>query len=225
MSKQRLVSRLLLPTVPLAIASVPTAQAAIVYVDIADTQISGTASLYLSLTNGTVSPTYSPAAQARLTFSGNIATQPLAQGYITTGNYGYVSTSASYATKFTASQNIAPTFGYSFQTVLLANGANGNWTNDDSQGYLGFTFDSDLSTGGSSYHTAWVRVSYNTDRSLTIYDFAYETTPNTAIIAGAIPEPSTYAALAGLLAGSAALYRRRKHKVAGSATAEATQAE
>jgi hypothetical protein len=58
----------------------------------------------------------------------------------------------------------------------------------------------------------WAQISYNSDGSLTLYDFAYNSTASQAIGAGAIPEPSTYAALAGLAALGFAAYRRRQNK-------------
>jgi hypothetical protein len=71
---------------------------------------------------------------------------------------------------------------------------------------------------GEHYY-GWAEVSYSGGSTGTIHRFAMETSANTAILAGdtgaVIPEPSTYAAMAGLLAGSAALYaKRRRTKLA-----------
>jgi hypothetical protein len=70
--------------------------------------------------------------------------------------------------------------------------------------YLGFEFQQDAAT-----YYGWMRVGC----PLTginvgwVYDYAYETTPDTPIAAGAVPEPSSLALLA---AGVATLFFRRK---------------
>ncbi len=88
---------------------------------------------------------------------------------------------------------------------FIHNGTNaGDWDLGDT-GFLGLR----LSVGGVS-HFGWAQITYGSDGSLTLHDFAYELSPNTPIQAGAVPEPAASAALAGLLAGSVALYRRRK---------------
>lgn len=66
--------------------------------------------------------------------------------------------------------------------------------------------------GGSDFYFGWVRVQVLWDGTLpqgvTVYEFAYETQPNTAIIAGATPEPGSLGLLA---AGAGAMaFRRRK---------------
>ena len=74
-----------------------------------------------------------------------------------------------------------------------------------SGGYLGLQWD----IGGGDYLNAWARVDVTGDNSgtATLYDFAYESTPNTPISAGDVPEPSTLALLA-IGAGALALRRR-----------------
>jgi hypothetical protein len=75
-----------------------------------------------------------------------------------------------------------------------------------SSGYLAF------SINGNTPNYGWVQISYNSNSSITLYDFAYEATASTAISAGAIPEPSTYAALFGFAALGFAAYRRRRRQ-------------
>lgn len=70
-------------------------------------------------------------------------------------------------------------------------------------GYIGVEFNTNTSP-----LFGWVQLSYNLDQSITVHDFAYESSGG-AIGAG-IPEPATTVALAGLLAGSAALYAKRR---------------
>jgi len=91
------------------------------------------------------------------------------------------------------------------------------WSPGDT-GYFGLSFN-----GGSGTVYGWVRLSYNANGTVTIMDFAYETS-GAAILTGAgsaIPEPATTAALAALLTGSAALYRRRQQNKKSAAPAAA----
>jgi len=77
-------------------------------------------------------------------------------------------------------------------------------------------------TDGADVYFGWIQVSVsnynNSGITGTLIDWAYESTPNVAILAGAVapsapvPEPGTWAA-AALLAGGAALMRWRKRKI------------
>ncbi|WP_428387015.1 PEP-CTERM sorting domain-containing protein [Mucisphaera sp.] len=83
---------------------------------------------------------------------------------------------------------INPTYGYNF----VGTG-----------GYIGFQFDIDGST-----HYGWAQVDVTlTPQEAVITGYAYESTPNTGIVAGAIPEPTSLALLA---AGAGALGLRRR---------------
>ncbi len=73
-------------------------------------------------------------------------------------------------------------------------------------GYLAVKF----VTGGSDTHYGWIDLTLGNDQSLTVNGFAYESTGGQAIVAGAVPEPATAGLVTALLAGSAALYRRRQ---------------
>jgi hypothetical protein len=70
---------------------------------------------------------------------------------------------------------------------------------------VGFRFRDE--TTGNSTHYGWMRVNLVDDGLGTIIDYAYESTPNAAIAAGATPEPATMAVLtaAGLVS------RRRRN--------------
>jgi hypothetical protein len=86
-------------------------------------------------------------------------------------------------------------------------------------GYVGLVLDN-----GTNKHYGWAALAYTEDgaaTSLTVSAFAFEGSPDTAILAGAttaIPEPGTWAAGVGLfaLAVGAHLRRRRAKKVAAS---------
>jgi hypothetical protein len=74
-----------------------------------------------------------------------------------------------------------------------------------------------ISVGGGNYDYGWIRMEVQTDADgvpdiLAVNDFAYQTTPNTAINAGAVPEPSTTTLMALAGAGAAFLRRRRESK-------------
>lgn len=77
-------------------------------------------------------------------------------------------------------------------------------------GYLGFRFNI-----GTNTHYGWVHVTVTPSTTaagsggIFFGDAAYETTPNTAIEAGMIPEPSS---IAGLAMGAAALLIRRRQR-------------
>lgn len=73
-------------------------------------------------------------------------------------------------------------------------------------GYIGLKF---LDSGGE-LHYGWVGLNFSSEHSATptIVSWAYESTPNTAIAAGAVPEPATAAIVA--IAGAGALLKRRR---------------
>lgn len=73
-------------------------------------------------------------------------------------------------------------------------------------GYLAVRF----ITGGTDAHYGWIDLTFGNDQSLTVNGVAYESTTGQAIVAGVIPEPATVGLVTALLAGSAALYRRRQ---------------
>ncbi len=74
-------------------------------------------------------------------------------------------------------------------------------------GYMGFTL-----SRPDGLHYGWMQIDTNVPNpscaDIYVRSWAYETAPDTAILAGAVPEPATLALLA--LAGAAALRRRRR---------------
>lgn len=57
-------------------------------------------------------------------------------------------------------------------------------------------------------HYGWFRVQLPVIGAATLLDYAYETTANTALVAGAVPEPASLALMCGGLAGLLAWRRR-----------------
>lgn len=224
MNNHRLVRRLVLPAAPLALAgaSVSTAEAAIVYTDIPDQTLVGAAArVYWDMGTGggtgSFSNTFFPAADMVLFFGQNDSyvpdiNHPAASVQI---GYSYISTTSFFATKFASGATINGLTGGpgSASFAELSRNNTGNWPSNSGVGYLGFRFDADGNGPGNAFNYGWAQVSYNADKSLTLYDFAYESSgAPIAAGAGAVPEPASFAAVAGLLAGSSALLRRRRRE-------------
>jgi hypothetical protein len=97
---------------------------------------------------------------------------------------------------------------YKFKLNVLQS-SSGPWRGADDK-FLGLYFE----IPGSDFHFGWARVNMKGDKSAeaTLVDWAYETSANTPIIAGAVPEPSSLSL--GFLAlgavGVAALIRSRQ---------------
>ncbi len=120
------------------------------------------------------------------------------------------------AVNFSLGATIDSGAGFSGSNTALNNNGNNdaNWA-AGTAGFLGVKFDAD-DTAGTSIVFSWILVTYNSNSTLTVHSFAYEAS-GAAILAGdtgdgfvAIPEPAETTALATLLAGSIALYARRR---------------
>lgn len=228
MRQNRLIRHLVLPAAPLALAgaSASTAEAAIVYTNIPDQTIVGAASrVYWDMGTGggtgSFSNTFFPAADMVLFFGQNDSyvpdiNHPAASVQI---GYSYLSTTSFFATKFAAGATISGLTGGpgSASFAELQRNSTGNWPANGTEGYLGFRFDADGNGPGNNFNYGWAKISYNSNKSLTLYDFAYESS-GAPIIAGAgavvVPEPAAFATIAGLLTGSAALLQRRRKQPA-----------
>jgi hypothetical protein len=221
MSQHRLVRRLVLPTAPLALAGASAVEAAIVYTNVPDITISTVSGhIYWDMgTNGgtgfAASSGSSPLADMNLFFDYNLSyVRDINKPSAGLSSYGYLSTTGGFASNFSSGAMISGVFFAGMANMTNNPGVTGNWTNNGTPGYLGFTFDYDDGIG-VSYRYGWARVSYNVDKSITLYDFAYESSAGVGIAAGAgaIPEPGSFAAIAGLLAGSATLLQRRRREM------------
>lgn len=120
--------------------------------------------------------------------------------------------------KFTAGTSIGITSDFNTNytnTAFKADGVTaGNFTTND---YVGFRFGNDLT---STYYYGWLQTTWD-GTNFQINSGAYESTANTAILAGAVPvpEPGTLAlgSLALLASGGAAVRRYRKQRQSKSA--------
>ncbi len=78
---------------------------------------------------------------------------------------------------------------------------------DDTRGILPFRFA--YSDAQTTYYYGWADFTYNNQsQSLTLNNFAYESTPDTGIMAGVVPEPSSLLLL--VTGGAATLFARRR---------------
>jgi hypothetical protein len=112
-----------------------------------------------------------------------------------------------YVTALTAGQEISPaTVGPTFYGSMAYGAANPNAQfNLKTDAFVGLSFNI-----GANLNYGWVRVTTNQAAGLLkITGWAYETTPGTGILAGAIPEPTTLGLLAAGALGVTALRRKR----------------
>ena len=219
------LTRSALPAAPLVLVSIPAAKAQIVYTSANITMAAGDHEfIYVDMGTGGAQgaavlcppawqapytiPISSPsfylffrdwnpgkpewASNSNVNFDGDNQVSQTGQGStITKLNYG-------------ATIDGSLTLGGNYAAFAGTYSVNTPWT-PGTTGYIGVLFDTNITP-----LYGWAQISYNADQTLTLLGFAYNATPGAAILAGTlIPEPSTTAALAGLLAGSAALFRRR----------------
>ena len=137
--------------------------------------------------------------------------------------------SGSYVQRLSLTDSISGGSAWTWGTVPAAylfggyaGGLGGNWGFGPDETQSGFA-PLRIDAGGGNYNYGWVEVTvvsgntfsppYLGTLDVTVTGFAFENTVNTAIEAGAIPEPTTYAllALAGLF--GAAVWHHRRQKV------------
>lgn len=137
---------------------------------------------------------------------------------------GYAGSFGNYATRLTAGTSVGSGSAFiygNYLTVLGSRFSGKNYGQFRTRGFLGFEFQE---ADGTHYgylellSTVAGSTASNLSAKLTFYSAAYETTPNTPIvIPGAIPEPSSLAALAFAGAGLAGAVAYRSKKAAPAA--------
>jgi hypothetical protein len=153
-----------------------------------------------------ISPTYFSGAELLLTFH---LSSLVPYSYPNPNADGATAVSGHYAAKLDAGTEIGYSLIFRTGPRPLYYYTAGPWS-PGTRDYLGFGF---FIGSNLQANFAWADVSYNSDNSLTLYGFAYETTLGANITAGAVPEPAESAAFAALLAGSAAAYAARKKRL------------
>jgi len=132
------------------------------------------------------------------------------QGFFGNGNDVAVGGAQSFnPAKFDFGTTVDGTAGYlaGGNNIALAGGPSdgwGNW-NDFSRGAIGVVFPI-----SGELHYGFIDVTVNSDKTITLHGYAYESTAGVGITTFAIPEPSVASLFFGLLAlGGIGLRRRR----------------
>lgn len=211
------LTRAALPVAPLVLGVVPSAEAQVIFTPV-NVSIGVGSSIFVDFgtggATGSTSANNFAGTDVRLTFTFGSDLVP------TVYNSGFnmsALVSGGYVANLAGGTTISsglPGFVESNQLRINYSGNNNaNWS-AGTTGFVGFKFQNNTTP-----LLGWAEITYNNDRTLTLSGFAYESSGGSILAgAGAIPEPSTYAllGLGVLVAGSAALYRRRQQNKAAA---------
>lgn len=181
-------------------ATVPGVQAQVAHHQINQVITGGAGELFIDLDTGAFSNTFFSGSDFRFYFtSGNTERPQSVNGYWETAQSG------GYAARYTFGAALGLT-SMSSRGYLDENG-DGNWDGDTgaSTAYLGIR-------NWQNNREGWVGIRYNdTANTINVESFAWGQ-PSDNLTAGQVPvpEPAETAAVMALLAGSAALYHRRR---------------
>jgi hypothetical protein len=211
------------PVAAAAVSGASVAQGAIVYFDVSpDKTLSGaTGSFNIGNINLSGDGSYDTS------FSGT----RFASEYITTEKPRIIGTNLQVAYNGTVGFATALTFFAEDATINASSGSwtsaayfdsnyssgsNNDWRNGNpTTGFVGLRIDA----GSGNYNYGWAQYVYNdVSNSLTLLDFAFESSVNTAIVAGAtaVPEPANTAMLLAAGAAGVAAFRRRRRESAAA---------
>ncbi|WP_395736405.1 hypothetical protein [Prosthecobacter sp.] len=210
MNTSRLHSGILALLCALALAPLPALQAAVVYSGVQDVSIPFTLDgVYVNVATGATSTTqpgtWDTAPWINPFYGGTlIASNSVLRPSVVTGISGNERVlNLPSSTLIDAAQHFAAGYNGSDSHI----GAAADQFQTGSPGLLGFSFD----LSGSTYY-GWMRMTPSNSSSGTVVDWAYEDTPNTALLAGittsAAPEPQRLTLL--LLASTSLLLRRQR---------------
>lgn len=223
------LTKVALPAAPIALAALPAAHAQIVYTNPADVTMDYSSGKFIYIDMGTggsqgtmvlgtpswqnnnVAPIASPSFYLFFRYNNNNPEWSANNTSIFDGNNLVVANNNDVRDLSYGSLIDGTTTTRGNYAILAGvyNSGTTEWT-PGTTGYIGVQFD--MST---SPLFGWVHMSYNADKSITVYDFAYNASGGgIAAGAGAVPEPASSAAIAGLLAGTALLFAKRRKKTA-----------
>lgn len=205
------------PVAAAAVGAASSANAAVVYFNVADTTITGPSS---SLNFGNINlagGTYDSSTSGNSFRVGWNSADPEKPSVGTVTNVqiaGDGSIFAFGASRFTDGQSInagSATWSAAARYLDSPFGADSGWqTGSPISGYAGLRI-----ATGPDFNYGWAALSFNdTTNQLTITGFAFESALNTPISAGAIPEPADSVLLLACGAAGLALYRRRRAEAA-----------
>ena len=206
---------------------VGNAQAAITFLDFNDTVVTDTAVGDLTWADFSVNFNGDAQADILVSYRAFSATTGTANVFpapgATSGVVGFISANFNYPSRLPVGASIGPSAAFIAVTPTAPQGGRGDmawgpgyslsqWVagvaDPPATGFLGVRF-----LIGANTHFGWVRVTAAPgSHQVTVHDAAFETTPDTGIVAGAtgIPEPGGLGLLALGGAGLTAMRRRRK---------------
>lgn len=132
----------------------------------------------------------------------------------------FLPTEGAQLSRFASGQSIGASGGAAGWNTEITSYANFNnepgfpWNPNSGSvtGYVGVRLDN-IGEGNVNYYYGWLRMTYDkTAQTVTLHDFAYQSTQNVAINAGAVPEPAETGLLAALGAGGLATWRKLRQK-------------
>ena len=203
--------RVALPALPIALASATTAGATIIYTNPEDLNANG-GSVYWDMGSNGLGGSADNVSTGSDDFVLTFGTTYTKSGGSNSQNLSDPRLITQGSAQAAMTEGVKPTVR-TFPAGEMISGSNVTFSTGNldfgSSGYVGLSFN-----GGSGTNYGWAQIGYN-GTDLILYDFAYESEVGVGIAAGAtssIPEPSAAAGIAGLLAGSAALYSRRRRE-------------